>query len=64
MYPVVLGNGRSLQSDTVISGYHVPKGVCVGKCKFEVNFNNIFHNLADPRHFSTLRLVECRRILS
>lgn len=27
MYPVVLGNGRSLQSDTVICGYQVPKGV-------------------------------------
>lgn len=27
MYPVVLGNGRSLQTDTVISGYNVPKGV-------------------------------------
>lgn len=27
MYPVVLGNGRSLQSDTVINGYNVPKGV-------------------------------------
>jgi cytochrome P450 family 49 subfamily A len=27
MYPVVLGNGRNLQSDAVISGYRVPKGV-------------------------------------
>ena len=27
MYPVVLGNGRSLQSDAVIAGYNVPKGV-------------------------------------
>lgn len=27
MYPVVLGNGRSLQSDAVICGYKVPKGV-------------------------------------
>jgi cytochrome P450 len=27
MYPVVLGNGRSLQSDAVICGYNVPKGV-------------------------------------
>lgn len=27
MYPVVLGNGRSLQSDAVICGYTVPKGV-------------------------------------
>lgn len=27
LYPVVIGNGRNLQSDAVISGYHVPKGV-------------------------------------
>jgi cytochrome P450 len=27
MYPVVLGNGRNLQSDAVICGYRVPKGV-------------------------------------
>lgn len=27
MYPVVIGNGRNLQSDAIISGYHVPKGV-------------------------------------
>jgi len=27
MRPVVIANGRSLQSDAVINGYHVPKGV-------------------------------------
>lgn len=27
MYPVVIGNGRCLQSDAVVAGYHVPKGV-------------------------------------
>lgn len=27
LYPVVIGNGRNLQSDAVIAGYHVPKGV-------------------------------------
>lgn len=27
--PVILGNGRCIQSDAVISGYEVPKGVCV-----------------------------------
>jgi cytochrome P450 family 49 subfamily A len=27
MYPVIIGNGRSLQSDTVIGGYRIPKGV-------------------------------------
>ncbi|XP_012223918.2 probable cytochrome P450 49a1 [Linepithema humile] len=29
MYPVVIGNGRSMTSDTIISGYRVPKGVQV-----------------------------------
>lgn len=31
LYPVVIGNGRNLQSDAVINGFHVPKGV---KTKF------------------------------
>ncbi|VEN51325.1 unnamed protein product [Callosobruchus maculatus] len=29
MYPVIIGNGRSLQSDTIIGGYKVPKGTHV-----------------------------------
>ncbi|KAK9877540.1 hypothetical protein WA026_018647 [Henosepilachna vigintioctopunctata] len=29
MYPVIIGNGRSLQSDTIIGGYHIPKGTHV-----------------------------------
>ncbi|EFA07521.1 cytochrome P450 49A1 [Tribolium castaneum] len=29
MYPVIIGNGRSLQTDTVIAGYKVPKGTHV-----------------------------------
>ncbi|XP_037035585.1 probable cytochrome P450 49a1 [Bradysia coprophila] len=29
MYPVVIGNGRNLQSDAVIGGYNVPKGTHV-----------------------------------
>lgn len=29
MYPVIIGNGRSLQSDTEIGGYHIPKGTHV-----------------------------------
>ncbi|XP_029174794.1 probable cytochrome P450 49a1 isoform X1 [Nylanderia fulva] len=29
MYPVVIGNGRSTTSDTIIGDYHVPKGVHV-----------------------------------
>ena len=27
MYPVIIGNGRSLQADTVIGGYRIPQGV-------------------------------------
>jgi cytochrome P450 family 49 subfamily A len=27
MFPVIIGNGRSLQADTVIGGYTIPKGV-------------------------------------
>lgn len=29
MYPVTIANGRSLQSDAVINGYHIPKGTHV-----------------------------------
>ncbi|XP_045479873.1 probable cytochrome P450 301a1, mitochondrial [Harmonia axyridis] len=29
MYSTVIGNGRTLQEDTVIQGYHVPKGIQV-----------------------------------
>ncbi|XP_057340783.1 probable cytochrome P450 49a1 [Microplitis mediator] len=29
MYPVVIGNGRCMTNDTVIKGYHIPKGVQV-----------------------------------
>ncbi|XP_074037564.1 cytochrome P450 301B1 [Leptinotarsa decemlineata] len=29
MYPVVIGNGRQTSCDTVIAGYHIPKGVQV-----------------------------------
>jgi cytochrome P450 family 49 subfamily A len=43
MYPVVLGNGRSLQSDAVISGYNVPKGVSsLLFSRFLMNGNSIF----------------------
>lgn len=30
--PVVIGNGRSLQSDAIIAGYEVPKGVSFSFC--------------------------------
>ncbi|XP_018570997.1 probable cytochrome P450 49a1 [Anoplophora glabripennis] len=29
MYPVIIGNGRSLQSDAILAGYKVPKGTHV-----------------------------------
>lgn len=49
MYPVVLGNGRSLQSDAVIGGYHVPKGVKTKTFFFfdqqEIQFRFQFHRL-------------------
>lgn len=38
MYPVVLGNGRSLQSDAVICGYTVPKGVRLLKIPNMISF--------------------------
>lgn len=50
MYPVVLGNGRNLQSDAVICGFNVPKGVsttserrlsisCRAKIQFRFQFS-------------------------
>lgn len=41
LYPVVIGNGRNLQSDAVIGGYHVPKGVCI---KTENSSEECFQN--------------------
>lgn len=29
MYSTVIGNGRTLQEDDVICGYHIPKGVSI-----------------------------------
>lgn len=58
MYPVVLGNGRSLQSDTVISGYNVPKGV-----KFYYNRQN-FINLLTFTLFFIVRLMSFFHIMS
>lgn len=31
MYSTVIGNGRTLQEDDVICGYHIPKGVSTQK---------------------------------
>lgn len=35
MYPVVIGNGRCMTNDTVIKGYHIPKGVSVQKIVYQ-----------------------------
>jgi len=29
MYPVVIGNGRCMTKETIISGYKIPKGVSI-----------------------------------
>lgn len=71
MYPVVLGNGRSLQSDAVISGYNVPKGVSAVVVvdvhqssshdrKFKFDF---VLPLADSCDFPALRAVEQGKLL-
>jgi cytochrome P450 len=48
MYPVVLGNGRSLQSDAIIGGYNVPKGVRFhftrARCDRKFKFNFLIFN--------------------
>lgn len=41
MYPVVIGNGRNLQSDAIINGYHVPKGVCPKETCAIIKWNKI-----------------------
>lgn len=38
MYPVVIGNGRQTTSDSIIKGYHIPKGV-------SYNFKNIIFSI-------------------
>lgn len=65
MYPVVLGNGRSLQSDAIISGYHVPKGVSEDESFWfiqqEIQFRFRFHRLM---WFSRTTFCQTRRITS
>ena len=38
MYSTVIGNGRTLQNDMVICGYHVPKGASIHS---SVSFNSL-----------------------
>lgn len=45
MKPVVIANGRNLQADAVINGYHVPKGVSGRGCHHR-NFFTLFVSLS------------------
>lgn len=56
MYPVVIGNGRNLQSDAVIFGYHVPKGVSIEKQNILIN-SNFLSLIIDSRHFPTFSRI-------
>lgn len=49
MYPVVIGNGRSTTSDTIIGGYHVPKGVRE-KITFDLNLQILQYDFELMRH--------------
>lgn len=49
MYPVIIGNGRSLQSDTVIGDYRIPKGTHVIFPHLVVS--NIEENFPSPDKF-------------
>ncbi|XP_055630416.1 probable cytochrome P450 49a1 [Toxorhynchites rutilus septentrionalis] len=49
MYPVVIGNGRSLQSDAIIGGYHIPKGTHVIFPHFVVS--NLEEYFPEPEKF-------------
>lgn len=53
MYPVIIGNGRSLQSESIIGGYHVPKGVAtISDLKMYLSLISS-DSVLDSRYFST-----------
>ncbi|KAJ9592119.1 hypothetical protein L9F63_001347 [Diploptera punctata] len=56
MYPVIIGNGRSLQSDAVVGGYHIPKGVHVIFPHLVVS--NIEENFPQPNRFIPERWIK------
>ncbi|KAF7270578.1 hypothetical protein GWI33_016469 [Rhynchophorus ferrugineus] len=56
MYPVIIGNGRCLQSDTVLAGYHVPKGTHVIFPHLVVS--NIDDYFKEPERFVPERWVK------
>lgn len=49
IYPVIIGNGRSLQADAIIGGYQIPKGVNVIFPHLVVS--NIEENFPQPEQF-------------
>lgn len=51
MYSTVIGNGRTLQEDTVICGYRVPKGVSAS--------NNSNENTMLSKTFEGFSLLSC-----
>lgn len=62
MYPVVLGNGRSLQSDAVIGGYNVPKGVSAFFHPRNAISRQFLSPFTDSCDLSALRAVEQGRV--
>ncbi|GBP62022.1 Probable cytochrome P450 301a1, mitochondrial [Eumeta japonica] len=56
MYSTVIGNGRTLQEDDVICGYHVPKGVQV--VFPTVVTGNMSEFVSDPEEFKPERWLE------
>lgn len=56
MYPVVIGNGRNLQSDAVINGFHVPKGTHVIFPHFVVS--NLEEYFPEPQNFIPERWIK------
>ncbi|XP_031620366.1 probable cytochrome P450 49a1 [Contarinia nasturtii] len=56
LYPVVIGNGRNLQSDAVIAGYHVPKGTHVIFPHLAVSNSNEY--FPEPERFLPERWIK------
>lgn len=56
MYPVVIGNGRNLQSDAIINGFHVPKGTHVIFPHFVVS--NLEEYFPEPHRFIPERWIK------
>jgi hypothetical protein len=55
MYPVVIGNGRCLQSDAVVYGYHVPKGVSIEHALCE-GFFLLDYQISNGKNYKILKI--------